>query len=1083
MPKETKNEFVDINGESFICIRGIDKLAPFLMSIVSDSDHWLFVGSNGPFTAGRVDADRALFPYQTVDKILRHADSSGALTILQINRGGEWVEWKPTEHTLYKHIYGTSVVFEQADDRLRFRWSLTTCEPYGFVRECRLENLTGEPLEIRYLDGWHQLLPPNITQQTFNDVSYLAKAYMRHEAHPNALGVYTLNAGITDRAEASESLRAACAWSLGHQNPAILLTDRQVESFRKGKPVKAETEVRGEMGACLVAGSATLTDSLSWVSVADTWMDHASIVRLQAELADPAKLRASLDEAIRSGQAALRRRIAAADGLQASADQTAGVHHFANVLFNCMRGGTFPDGYQFPSSDFAEFLKARSRPVHAAHQQWLKSLPASCKMEALRESAEALGDPQLSRLAREYLPLTFSRRHGDPSRPWNRFNIRLKNEHGEPIYAYQGNWRDIFQNWESLGQSCPLYFEQMVSVFLNASTADGYNPYRITRDGIDWEAPEPDNPWANIGYWGDHQIIYLLRLLESWNRFEPGALSQQINTKRFAYARVPYLIAGFDRLVENPRSSITFDRELHRDIMGRAKEIGGDAKMVSSSGGSVLLVSLAEKLLVPALVKLSNLVPGGGIWLNTQRPEWNDANNALAGWGLSMVTVCYLRRYLAFIDRVFQSQEIELSAPVARLLREIVEALKDAQAVQGDDAARFSLMERLGRAGEAHRNAVYANDLSGAETASPKTLIEAALPFLDATIRSAKREDGLFESYNILHIKGQSASVQNLSLMLEGQVAALSSGALTADEAATLLQALRESDLYREDQHSYILYPDRKLAPFLERNSFDGPPPLTDRSLFAQDASGKWHFQADIRNASDVAQRLAAIGADAASQQAVLDLWEELFRHNEFTGRSGTMFMFEGLGSIYWHMVAKLLLAVQECWQEFRDPRLAAFYQDIRDGLGFRKRPEEYGAFPTDPYSHTPKHRGAQQPGMTGQVKEEILTRWGELGITVKDGCLKFEPNLLERSEYHAQAHRFEYVDVLGQDQEWEMPPNSLGFTFCQVPVCYVLADAAGIEVEGADGSKSNSLSMEESRAIFARANTVRRVTVFVPHE
>ena len=62
----------------------------------------------------------------------------------------------------------------------------------------------------------------------------------------------------------------------------------------------------------------------------------------------------------------------------------------------------------------------------------------------------------------------------------------------------------------------------MIAKFVNASSADGYNPYRITRDGIDWEVPEPDNPWSNIGYWGDHQIIYLLRLMEVSQHFLPG---------------------------------------------------------------------------------------------------------------------------------------------------------------------------------------------------------------------------------------------------------------------------------------------------------------------------------------------------------------------------------------------------------------------------------------------------------------------------------------------------------------------------------------------------------------------------------
>ena len=59
-------------------------------------------------------------------------------------------------------------------------------------------------------------------------------------------------------------------------------------------------------------------------------------------------------------------------------------------------------------------------------------------------------DLQLERLCREYLPLSFSRRHGDPSRPWNRFAIKVKDEKGNKLLNYEGNWRDIFQNWEAL---------------------------------------------------------------------------------------------------------------------------------------------------------------------------------------------------------------------------------------------------------------------------------------------------------------------------------------------------------------------------------------------------------------------------------------------------------------------------------------------------------------------------------------------------------------------------------------------------------------------------------------------------------
>jgi hypothetical protein len=242
-----------------------------------------------------------------------------------------------------------------------------------------------------------------------------------------------------------------------------------------------------------------------------------------------------------------------------------------------------------------------------------------------------------------------------------------------------------------------------------------------------------------------------------------------------------------------------------------------------------------------------------------------------------------------------------------------------------------------------------------------------------------------------------------------------------------------------------------------------------------------WHFQADLQNAGDVSRRLDVMGASPEVRREVLELWEALFRHSEFTGRSSTMFMFEGLGSIYWHMTAKLLLAVQECWMQHPDPRLESAYNDIRDGLGFRKTPEEYGAFPTDPYSHTPRHRGAQQPGMTGQVKEEILTRWGELGVTIEEGILKIEPRLLSTSEFHQAAHHFAYVDHQGNNQVWEMPPNSLGFTYCQTPVCCVRGDSRGIDVVRADGTRGADLTEDDTRAILARTGEIQRVTVYVP--
>jgi len=222
----------------------------------------------------------------------------------------------------------------------------------------------------------------------------------------------------------------------------------------------------------------------------------------------------------------------------------------------------------------------------------------------------------------------------------------------------------------------------------------------------------------------------------------------------------------------------------------------------------------------------------------------------------------------------------------------------------------------------------------------------------------------------------------------------------------------------------------------------------------------------------------------------VLDIFERLFDHQSFTGRSGTFFGYEGLGCIYWHMVSKLLLAAQETFFRAADEgappvvlnQLAECYYDIRAGVGDRKTPDVYGAFPMDPYSHTPAHAGARQPGLTGQVKEDILCRMGELGLQVENGQLRFRPLLLRREEFSPTRGEFRFFDVAGKEKRLQLEPGSLAFTYCQVPVVYRLAKENSLEVRFADGAKRRSgelqLDAATSRAIFERAGTVRQLTL-----
>ncbi|PDV99178.1 hypothetical protein [Candidatus Chloroploca asiatica] len=1132
---EVQGDFVEREGLACYRISNIDQMPPFLMSLVGAADHWMFVTSSGGLTAGRVSPDTALFPYETVDRLYDSQAHTGPLTVLAVTRAGDTYLWEPlvrrdqyddkvVQH-LYKDALSTTLVFEAINHALGLAFTMTwqTSPRFGFVRTCRLHELTGAPCTVRLLDGLQNILPHGVTRLTQSQLSNLLDAYKRTVLDPSGLAIFALSSTLTDLAEASESLRATVTWQHGLPNAVTLLSSAQVRAFRRNEPLVPEHDVRGQRGAYLLATTIELAPGTThtWRVVADVAQDAAAVADLARALRDdPTGLVADLEADIARSRAEVEALVAAADGLQQSADAMTIAHHAANTLFNIMRGGVFADGYRLDADDLRAFMAERSPHLLDQHRAFFMHLPRQLELRDLRRKATASGLPDLERLCTEYLPLTFSRRHGDPSRPWNRFKINIRTHDGRRRLTYEGNWRDLFQNWEPLGYAFPSFLESMVALFLNATTADGYNPYRLARSGVEWEVPEPENPWANIGYWSDHQIIYLLKLLEATERFEPGRLSTLLNRRCYSHVDVPYRIKPYAALLADPTDTIVFDMERERLIEQRVAARGADGKLLPGPDGHVFHVSLAEKLLVLLLAKLVNFVPEGGIWMNTQRPEWNDANNALVGKGLSVVTLAYLRRYLIFCRTLFASGpgDLTVTAEVRSLFDSVFSLLESACLLLPagfDDTSRRILMDALGTVGEHYREGLYASGLSGAfRLLSRSTVVERlelALAFVEQSLRVNRRDDGLYHSYNLLRLEGDRASIGRLGEMLEGQVAILSSGLLSAEASLALLATLRTSALYRPDQQSYMLYPNRDLPGFLQKNHVAAThvqdlglvaalEATGDRRLLVRDANGDYHFGGDLRNLRDLQALFDELSRDARFAPAVATdgprlaaLFEEVFRHSEFTGRSGSFFAYEGLGSIYWHMVAKLLLAVQETHAraiaEGADAAtingLAEAYHSVRAGLGFCKDPATYGAFPFDPYSHTPLGRGAQQPGMTGQVKEELLTRMGELGLVVEGGRLTFRPSLLDPAEWGRAASVFNYLDVAGQRCTLSLPADALAFTFCQVPVVYQRGDTPQITLHLTDGTTQtipgDTLDLATSRSIFERTGKIEAVTVIQP--
>jgi hypothetical protein len=565
-------------------------------------------------------------------------------------------------------------------------------------------------------------------------------------------------------------------------------------------------------------------------------------------------------------------------------------------------------------------------------------------------------------------------------------------------------------------------------------------------------------------------------------------------------------------MLRDPFGTIDFDVALDQQIRQRAADVGGDGKLLTGMGGVPHHASLAEKLLLVALARLFNYIPEAGLWMNTQRPEWNDANNALVGHGVSVVTLCHLRRFVAFCRRLFPRAGVsafEISSEVAQALRRVSNELAKHAALLGapmSDRDRKTVLDSLGTVGSEYRSCLYARGFSGDRTfvsvAELDAFCDVALQHIDHSIRANRREDGLYHAYNLMELSGDGIAIRRLDEMLEGQVAALSSGALSARECAAVLDALRRSRLYRGDQNSYLLYPDRRLPGFLERNNL--APELVassatlvamierdDRRVVVRDVNGVVHFRADLRNRQMLVEALADLRLPEVEVAQILAIYATVFGHRAFTGRSGSFYKYEGLGCIYWHMVSKLLLAVHEVLDaavranedDAVVERLRGSYAEIRDGLGLHKPPALYGAMPIDPYSHTPGFAGAQQPGMTGQVKEDLITRLGEMGVRVDDGRLGFHRHLATQAEFLSETTTFRFIDVDGQEGSLVLEPGTLAFTTCQVPVVTHRSGPPRIEVTPREGPRriveGLALDVGTSAAVFGRIGKVRRLDVY----
>ena len=114
------------------------------------------------------------------------------------------------------------------------------------------------------------------------------------------------------------------------------------------------------------------------------------------------------------------------------------------------------------------------------------------------------------------------------------------------------------------------------------------------------------------------------------------------------------------------------------------------------------------------------------------------------------------------------------------------------------------------------------------------------------------------------------------------------------------------------------------------------------------------------------------------------------------------------------------------------------------------------------------------------QVKEDVISRFGELGVKIDDGKISFDTSLLNFNEMLKTQEEFRFVGLNGNEQSIELRANQLAFTICQVPIVYTVGKSEELRISYNDGTlkemKCCALDKETSTLVFARSGEIKRI-------
>ena len=358
----------------------------------------------------------------------------------------------------------------------------------------------------------------------------------------------------------------------------------------------------------------------------------------------------------------------------------------------------------------------------------------------------------------------YTRKHGDPERDYNAFNLAP-----EPYSQGAVNYRDVNQNRRSDVLFNPLVTDHNIRVFMSLIQADGYNPLVVqglqftilpdklaevqsqvdeparlgtilagpftpgrllkelidhevslrisTADFLDYVLQRSSHQLKAVhgeGYWVDHWT-YNLDLIDTFLAVYPDRKNELL----FDNLDIPFFDSPF--IVQPRRNKYVLTEGGPRQLNAVVEDSEKAALLASrkvqpnwirtaNGKGDIYRTSLLVKLLILALTKFTTLDPFGmGVEMEAEKPGWYDAMNGLPGlFGSSIPETYALQRLLMFLIQAIRDQghrTINLPIEVRDLM---TAAMDELQIFYASDSAErdYKYWDALATAREVYRSAV-----------------------------------------------------------------------------------------------------------------------------------------------------------------------------------------------------------------------------------------------------------------------------------------------------------------------------------------------------------------------------------------